>query len=446
MITSGNGIVPDFLAETKQPEQVKAGMTAPASNGDGKPYVPKTDRQATIKERLSVWIMGGVVGLLSILFVASRIYPHPHNVQPGSPLDGNKNAAQASQHAPANGPSILPITDAGRPQADTNDKSSLAGEDIARTAKQRSQPSIQSSTASNLSGIAPFNNQQQPWEAAPFQPNAPSSASEQPTEVAETRNERDGLDKPSLVFVRNTAASSGRKAQDSRADIDFGVGLPPGTRLRARLESAVSTAVSTPVVAVVEYNYERHGEIIVPAGARVFGHLEAADASGYVGVRFESVLMPDSSSVNLDAAATDLRLRPLRGKVEGRHRGKNILVRSASGIGEIAATLAGRSSINQPLSEGDMLRERVSSNIAQASDEEVNKLAVTEHLVVSVAANTEIYVVLRKPAKTEPQAKADPTAASSSPANARQNADQLRQLLQLQRELNQEAVAGSSNQ
>src|SRR5579859_1549607 len=445
MIPSGNGIVPDFLADAKQPEQVKASITAPASNDNGKPYVPKTDKQATIKERLSVWIMGGVVGLLLILFVASRISPRPH-AQSGSPLDANKNAAQASQTAPANGSSILPITDAGHPQADTNDKSNLAGEDIARTAKQRSQTSMQPSTASNLGGIAPFNNQQQPWEAAPFQPNAAQEASEQPTGVAETRNERDGLDKPSLVFVRNTAtALGGSKTQDSSADIDPGVGLPPGTRLRARLESAVSTAVSTPVIAVVEYNYERHGEIMVPAGARVFGHLEAADASGYVGVRFESVLMPDGSSVNLDAAATDMRLRPLRGKVEGRHRGKNILVRSASGIGEVAATLAGRGSLNQPLSEGDLLRERVSNNIAQASDEEVNKLAVTAHLVVSVPADTEIYIVLQKATKGAPVLKSD-GASSTSPANSRQSAEQLRQLLQLQKELSQESSLVNSSQ
>jgi len=98
------------------------------------------------------------------------------------------------------------------------------------------------------------------------------------------------------------------------------------------------------------------------------------------------------------------------------------------------------------LSEGDLLREHVSNNIAQASDEEVNKLAVTERLVVSVAANTEIYVVLRKPAKTEPQAKTDAAVASSAQPSPKQSADQLRQLLQLQKELNQDATVASSNQ
>ena len=44
----------------------------------------------------------------------------------------------------------------------------------------------------------------------------------------------------------------------------------------ARLQSAVSTAVKAPVVAAIEYNYERDGEIIIPAGAKAFGELQQA--------------------------------------------------------------------------------------------------------------------------------------------------------------------------
>src|SRR6185437_12541344 len=171
------------------------------------------------------------------------------------------------------------------------------------------------------------------------------------------------------------------------------------TGLRARLEAAVSTAVRTPVVAVIEYNYEQKGEIVVPAGAKAFGHLEAADRSGYLGIRFDSLLMPDGSMLALEAASADLQLQPLHGKIEGKHTGKNILVRSFAGVGEIAATLVGRGSLNQPLSEGDLLRERVTSNIGQASDKTVANLALSEHIIVSVPADTEIYVVLQKPAK-----------------------------------------------
>jgi hypothetical protein len=47
--------------------------------------------------------------------------------------------------------------------------------------------------------------------------------------------------------------------------------LPNGTRLVARLQSTVSTAVKTPVVAAIEYNYERDGEIIIPRGRMLLG-------------------------------------------------------------------------------------------------------------------------------------------------------------------------------
>ena len=265
-----------------------------------------------------------------------------------------------------------------------------------------------------------------------------------PNQATETKSERDSLDKASLVFIRNnTATAATPRSQENSPAIDLGIGLAPGTRLRARLESAVSTAVQTPVVAVIEYSYEQNGEIVVPAGAKAFGRLEAADRSGYIAVRFDSLMLPDGYSISMEAAATDLWLRPLKGKVEGKHTGKNILVRSFAGVGEIAATLAGRSSLNQPLSEGDLLREKVSNNIAQSSDQEVAKLAITEHLVVSVPADTEIYVVLQKPVKQLAQARSSQAPTQAQPVN-RPGIEELRQLLQLQRELNQTAGSGTS--
>src|SRR5437016_6321650 len=139
---------------------------------------------------------------------------------------------------------------------------------------------------------------------------------------------------------------------------------------------------------------------------------------------FDSLIMPDGSSVTLEAAATDLQLRPLRGKVEGKHTGKNILVRSFAGVGEVAATLVGRGSLNQPLSEGDLLRERVANNIGQASDQTVANLALTERIVVSVPADTEIYVILQKGAKETIQS----SRSQSLPQAASQpNIEELRQ-------------------
>lgn len=149
--------------------------------------------------------------------------------------------------------------------------------------------------------------------------------------------------------------------------------------------------------------------------------------------------MPDGASVPVEAVATDLNLGPLRGKVQGKNSGKNALVRSLSGVGEVAAVLAGRGgSINQPFSEGDLIRERISTNIGESADQEVTRLAVTEHIVVSVSANTPIYVVLQRTTRPLPEAQTARAAPSDSGKNG-DTAESLRQLLQLQRELNQSA-------
>ena len=70
-----------------------------------------------------------------------------------------------------------------------------------------------------------------------------------------------------------------QRQEDTFAPTEYSLGLPTGTRLRARLESSASTAVRTPVLAVIEYNYERGGEIIVPAGAKAVGQIQEADHS-----------------------------------------------------------------------------------------------------------------------------------------------------------------------
>lgn len=334
-------------------------------------------------------------------------------------------------------PSVTPIIDTGRSPEQDKDGSLVHPDQIAHTATKQTKQAA----PTNLGSVRPFDNVQ-PWQPAPYQPGVQPATSlseglSASGEGSDTRSERDAMDKASLVFVRNVPTAMSLKSQDTSQAIDWEIGLAPGTRLRARLESAVSTAVRTPVVAVIEYNYERNGEIVIPAGARAFGHLEAADRSGYIGIRFDSLMMPDGASLSMEAVATDVRLRPLRGKVEGKNAGKNILVRSFAGVGEIAATLVGRGSLNQPLSEGDLLRERVANNIGQASDQTVANSAITEHIVVSVPADTQIYVVLQKSVKERVQ---NPPARLATQTASQPSIEELRQLLQLQHELNETAT------
>jgi hypothetical protein len=111
-------------------------------------------------------------------------------------------------------------------------------------------------------------------------------------------------------------------------------------------------------------------------------------------------------------------------------------------VGEAMATLVGQGSLNQPLNETDLMRGRVVSNIGQASDQEVERLAITERIVISIPASTEIYVVLEKQARL---AASTPTPERQAVSNST-TTEQLRQLLQLQRELSQSVTAASTSQ
>ena len=324
------------------------------------PYIPQKDKaKPSLKDNSRLLFIGAGIVLVLLLLAFNGISHRPASATKTSAANGKQVQAPNGARPPA---SVTPILDTGRATEQDSNGSLVNPDQIGRTATKLPKPS----PGTNLGNIRPFDSPPT-WQPAPFQPGSqPSEVGGKPaltTEAGEAKNEHDAMDKASLVFVRNNPSSAtGTKSPDTSTAVDWAIGLAPGTRLRARLESAVSTAVRTPVVAVIAYNYEQNGEIVVPAGAKAFGHLEAVDRSGYVGIHFDSMMMPDGSTVSLEAAATDLQLRPLRGKVEGTHTGKNILVRSFAGVGEIAATLVGRGGLNQPLSEGDLLRERVSNN------------------------------------------------------------------------------------
>lgn len=154
--------------------------------------------------------------------------------------------------------------------------------------------------------------------------------------------------------------------------------------------------------------------------------------------------MPDGASVPIEGAATGLDLRPLKGKVEGKNTGKNVLVRSLSGIGQAGSLFLGQGSLNQPLSESDLMRERAASNIGETGDEEISRLAVNQQIVVTVSAGTPVYIVLQQMSKSNQRIAQ--TGPRNLPSSSLSTADQLRQLLQLQQELNQSTASNPSAQ
>ena len=437
---SDNGNV-GFVQEPHGTELVDGGSIPPPAPAALPEFATRAKQRAKqqIQQNRFVIIGAGAIVTALLIFVAISM---PHRGGPdkgknrGLTSDGKSTLEPSSEGIEK---SLFPITDSGRPATKEEHQGFLNERDLQRTvirSTSHASPTGQTNGAGTLGSIPPFGDQL--GEAPPYQPASNTVTSDG------GKAEHEAMEKPSLMYVRKVLAGPTGLQSLNDAVPQLGLGLGTGTRLRARLESAASTAVRAPILAVIEYNYERDGEIIVPAGAQAVGHIKNATRSGYVDLRFDSLLMPDGASVPIEAAATDLDLRPLKGKVSGKNRGKNVLARSLSGIGQAGAMFLGQGSLSQPLSESDLMRERVSNNIGETGDEEVSQLAVNQQIVVTVSAGAPIYVVLEQAPKSNQPAA--PTSARNSVTPNSSNVDQLRQLLQLQQELTQSATNNQAAQ
>ena len=251
------------------------------------------------------------------------------------------------------------------------------------------------------------------------------------------------LKKPSIVFVRAAQGATPAFERSPAEDGTLAAILPAGTRLIARLEAPVSSAVPAPVIAVVEYNYEREGEIVLPAGSRVFGKLSRVSPSGFVGFQFDRVETPEGTVEKIDATSMDLKFGPIKGNVSGRNRGKNFLVRSLTGIGTVGAYVVGgqgTTGFNGPISEDSLFREQMANNIGMAGQDEINTIAANQTIVVTVPGNTRFYVVVEKGASEEagrPVPRRMDAGNGNLSAEKAPTLEELRQLIQLRSELNQ---------
>ena len=149
------------------------------------------------------------------------------------------------------------------------------------------------------------------------------------------------LKKPSLVFVRSTELKPALRP-NSPEETDETLALAAGTRPAARLQTPVSSAVAAPVVAVIEYNDERNGQIVLAAGAKVFGRLTQVNPSGFGGA-FNSARLrrPKELLKRIHGSAMSLNFGPLKGTVSGKKTGTKFLVCSLTGLGTIASYVVG---------------------------------------------------------------------------------------------------------
>jgi hypothetical protein len=344
------------------------------------------------KSKLALLGGGLAVAVLFFVFTASR---RQDLRRTGQRLRQSSQQAKQEVTKPPKG-SVTPLMDTVRTPAPDNSSGQLGPGDIRRTRSLNDQAQLKPVAASlplsqSLGSVPSFADTQQKWEdPAPYggSPAAETSQTQQNT-----------LKEPSLIFVRsltqNQAIGSAPKV-NSDDDGAPRLELTPGTRIQAKLETQISSAVQAPVVAVVEYTYAIGDRIIVPAGARVYGQLQQADRSGLVSVKFDEIELLDGAREKIDAVGTGLDLGPIKGKCVREEHGQELSgARGVSGIGSVLAEVAGNNS-SAAFSEDDMLRERLAENIGTAGDSEVMSLNANSRVVVSVPADTKIYVVFTK--------------------------------------------------
>lgn len=401
-----NGINRNGETATAIPEAAELPLSDPSATptisptGCGEPTVRFATRvDAKTAEGISkskVLLLGGGFAVAVLFFVFTAVVGK--SPKKAAPIKRGTQSQQANQMQPtARKGSVTPLMDTPRVTTPDNDADQLGPTDIRRTrsldsASGLKPPASKPAVAASLGAVPRFADTQQKWEdPAPY--NA-SPTSESPA------TQQNSLKESSLVFVRSLAPNPVATAPK----IASGDGAPhleitPGTRIQAKLETQISSAVPAPVVAVVEYTYAIGNTIIIPAGARVYGELQQADRSGLVSVKFDEIELLDGAREKIEAVGTGLDLGPIKGNVFGKNRGKNFLVRAASGIGSVLAEVAGNNT-SGAFSEDDMLRERLAENIGTAGDSEIMSLNANNHIVVSVPADTKIYVVFTKHERT----------------------------------------------
>jgi hypothetical protein len=180
---------------------------------------------------------------------------------------------------------------------------------------------------------------------------------------------------------------------------------------------------------VIEYNYESNGELIVPAGTKAYGVLSQATPQGFVSLKFDSLEFPVGGQEKINGSALGMDQSLLKGMVNGKNTGKRFLTRAFTGIGSIAAFAVGGRGLGGSIDNSVLLRERLSSNIALAGEQELATLAYQQNIVVTVPANTRFYIVLNDAGIT----KAASSVVETPPSGMTQN--ELQELIAVRNEM-----------
>ena len=387
---------PESQTTASQVTQPESSLPEPAAVSEIKPGLDKN----------RALLLGGGLAAAVLFFVFTMLVARPPHKKPVTPIQQPPQGQQQGGAKPPAGiaPLMKPVN---KPETADND-GQLTLDDIKRmrspdssaSAQQaRRAPNTPSSPHGNdsLAAVPSFADTQQKWEEPrPYGEN-------QAGRTANVQQEQALLKETSIVFVRTQTQSqttSNSSAGLGGTDEPF-LDLTPGSRILAKLKTEISSADATLVVAQVEYTYAIGDQTVLPAGAEIYGHIQQADRAGNVSVKFEEVDLLDGRREKIEAVGKGLDMGPIKGKVYGKNTGKNLLVRSVSGIGSTMAMVFGNNT-SSAFSEDDLIRERLAENIGTAGDSAIMNMALNSREYVSVPAETRIYIVFTKHEESSP--------------------------------------------
>ena len=207
------------------------------------------------------------------------------------------------------------------------------------------------------------------------------------------------LQNPATVFVANPMPTSGFNPIASPRNLSQSeVQLPSGTEIVAHTTNAISSGLESPVIAVVDRNVLLGDGVVIPQGARVIGYTAGA-VKDRLNVRFTSLILPNNREVTISGLALMKDgSAGLVGRVQG--SGHPILAgvgRVATGASVLAIQFAGQNSstLNQPFSQADYLRNQLASEAASEGSRYSNRFQQpTSVPIVTVNTNQSIRIFL----------------------------------------------------
>ena len=407
--------------QTRQPNQDPPEME-PEPPIPSKPFVVPERAGGGVGKDKTKTILVGIVGGFVLLVALFGLISTKGKVKTKSTSEAGKpNLGRVT--TPSAPGQIIPSENAAAPVATQTKTGALDAHDIEKTrvasltghnasAAQAGSVPPAPTKGAPVKALGQINQFQQPdtdpkhlqnWGPESYEGHDRGQGAPVSQSTQEARQEQEEYGKASMVFVAHQSNTSEKASSLLRPSVD-NFGLASGYHVGARLESMASTALNAPVTAVIEYNYQRDGKVLIPAGARAIGKISQADASGIMNITFTALEMPTGENVPISAIGATTSLQALKGQVTGKNVGRSLAVRSLAGLGEAGAMLVGQGGVNSAVSESDMIRQRAAENIGNGADQQVTSLMTTQHIVVSVPAGTEIYLIFTKPQRVNPTA------------------------------------------